>query len=54
MTNKKLIALYEKFLRDCCHCCPDEIGNRPCDNGAMCDRCMTKQAQEIWKMMKEV
>ena len=31
MTNKKLIALYEKFLRDYRHCYPDELGNRPCD-----------------------
>lgn len=31
---------YDKWLAQVCHCYPDEVGNRPCDNGCMCDRCM--------------
>lgn len=26
----------------------DEVGNRPCDNGAVCDRCMTDEACNMW------
>ena len=32
-------------LRQSIGCYEDEFGNRPCDNGAVCDRCMTAQAE---------
>lgn len=51
MTNHQITTLYNQFLRDYCHCHEDEVGNRPCDNGALCDRCMTREAQEIWKKL---
>lgn len=31
---------YNRWLAQVCHCYQDEVGNRPCDNGCMCDRCM--------------
>lgn len=31
---------WEAYLREVCHCYPDAFGNRPCDNGFPCDRCM--------------
>ena len=34
--NKKL---WLETLRDYCHCVPDAVGNMPCDNGMLCDRC---------------
>lgn len=44
---------YDQFLTTICHCSADCYGNRPCDNGAMCDRCMTKEAEEAWEKFKE-
>lgn len=39
--------LYDAFLNEnFCTC--DECGNRPCDNGATCDRCMTDDACDLW------
>ena len=39
--------LYDQFLNEnFCGC--DEVGNRPCDNGAVCDRCMTDGACNMW------
>lgn len=40
----KMISLYSHYLSEICHCYADENGNRPCDNGAICDRC---EQQEI-------
>lgn len=36
---------WEDFLNEYCGCSCDEMGNRPCDNGACCDRCMTDEAK---------
>lgn len=47
--DKKLIKAYDKFLTEYCRCSADAVGNRPCDNGAICSRCMEKDAQEIWR-----
>lgn len=30
---------WERMLEEVYHCYADENGNRPCDNGALCDRC---------------
>lgn len=35
----KMDYLYSRYLSEICHCYADEIGNHPCDNGAICDRC---------------
>lgn len=40
----KMVYLYSRYLSEICHCYADENGNRPCDNGAICDRC---EQQEI-------
>lgn len=53
MTNNEMMNAYNKFLATYCDCYADSEGNRPCDNGALCDRCMTKEAQEIWNKIKE-
>lgn len=45
---------YVQFLAQYCGCHDDDNGNRPCDNGCLCDKCMTKEVQEIWeKVQKE-
>lgn len=43
MTNKKLLNTWDKFLAEELHCYADQNGNRPCDNGVMCDKCMTDE-----------
>lgn len=43
---------YNQFLATYCGCYADEEGNRPCDNGSLCDKCMTKEAQAIWASIK--
>ena len=39
MINKQLLENWDEFLNVECGCYVDEYGNRPCDNGALCDRC---------------
>ena len=39
MTNNEIIDTWDKFLADEPKCYADENDNRPCDNGALCDRC---------------
>ena len=54
MTNNNAINLWDKVLREYCHCYPDIVGNRPCDNGCLCDRCMSKDVKEIYNsLLKE-
>lgn len=55
MSNtKKSNEIWDKVLREYCHCYSDAVGNRPCDNGALCDRCMGKDVQEIYEsLMKQ-
>lgn len=51
-TNMKIVSAYDNFLNQYCGCYTDEEGNRPCDNGCLCDRCMTHEAQELWEKIK--
>lgn len=56
MTNKELFKAWEEYRKEMFHCVPDEEGNYPCDNGAMCDRCCTDEAVcgfTSWKRAKE-
>jgi len=53
VTNKRAIALWDKVLKDYCKCYPDAVGNRPCDNGAICDRCLEKDVQQIYNSLLE-
>lgn len=46
MTNKNLINAWVKFLTEELHCYTDQNGNRPCDNGVVCDRCMTDKIKK--------
>ena len=50
MTNNEIIDSWDKFLADELKCYVDENGNRPCDNGAKCDRCST---EEIYKKFRK-
>lgn len=43
---------WTEFLANYCHCYPNAVGNMPCDNGMYCDRCMTKEAKEMWEKLK--
>ena len=53
MMSFEKARLYSEFLAHYCGCYEDEVGNRPCDNGAVCDRCHTKDAQELWEKIKK-
>lgn len=48
MTEAKWDYLRNQFLAIQYHCYEDENGNRPCDNGAICDACTTQEAQDSW------
>lgn len=49
MTNRQIIELWEKFLEEECQCFADQItGNRPCDNGCFCDKCLTDEIRVKW------
>lgn len=50
----KMISLYSRYLSEICHCYADENGNRPCDNGAICDRCDQQEISfDDWRWDKE-
>lgn len=45
---------YIEFLATYCHCYPDVVGNMPCDNGHLCDLCMTPEMVKLWNTVKEI
>jgi hypothetical protein len=49
MTNKEITKAWNKFLDEECGCYTDEFGNRPCDYGAVCDRCMTVEKMKEFR-----
>lgn len=49
MNSKVAQELWDKVLREYCHCYTDDVGNRPCDNGCLCDRCLADDVQQIYK-----
>ena len=49
MTNKELIKAWEEFLRTEFGCYTDENGNRPCDNGVLCDRCSDEKFYKFFR-----
>lgn len=51
MKNYQAIKIWDKVLKEYCHCYPDEVGNRPCDNGSWCTRCLEKDVQEIYRSL---
>ncbi len=53
MTNAQYIKAYSDFLFTYCECVADCSGNRPCDYGCLCERCMTKEAQEAWERIRQ-
>ena len=48
MQNYQTIKIWDRVLKEYCHCYPDEVGNHPCDNGSWCTRCLEKDVQEIY------
>lgn len=50
MVNNEIIDTWDKFLTDELKCYADENGNRPCDNGVKCDRCLD---EKIYKKFRE-
>lgn len=46
--NSVGIRVWEEVLREYCHCSPDVVGNYPCDNGCVCDRCMAPDVQQVY------
>lgn len=54
MTNKEVFSAYDNYLQKMFHCYADENGNRPCDNGALCERCLYPSVPfEVFMMKKE-
>ena len=49
MTNKQLINTWDEFRNVECRCYADENGNRPCDNGALCDRCSDEKFYKFFR-----
>lgn len=41
-----------KFLRESRICYQDEVGNMPCDNGVLCDKCQSDHIQEQYEQWK--
>jgi hypothetical protein len=56
MQNKDKQAIWDEVLKDCCKCYPDAVGNSPCDNGCLCDKCSADWVQQeyIRRMNEEV
>ena len=40
---------WEETLEKTCKCYPDAVGNRPCDNGCICDKCSAEWVQDVYK-----
>ena len=49
MTNNEILDTWDKFLADELKCYADENGNRPCDNGAKCDRCADEKIHKKFR-----
>ena len=39
---------WEETLAETVGCYADEVGNRPCDNGCMCDKCSADWVHEVY------
>ena len=49
MECTRAMEVWNDVLEKTCGCYADEVGNRPCDNGAYCDKCSADWVQEIYK-----
>lgn len=47
--SKSKQEVWLKVLSEYCGCNPSYGGNMPCDNGVVCDRCMTEEVQKIYR-----
>lgn len=54
MKNKRAMEIWEEILNDVCDCYADDVGNRPCDWGAMCDRCHADWIQALYRKRLEM
>ncbi len=41
-------STWDRFL-DLNYCTKDNVGNRPCDSGKLCDACATPNAWELYQ-----
>lgn len=48
LTEKEKQRLWNEILRNACDCVADRNGNRPCDNGAVCDRCSAPDIKALF------
>ena len=39
---------WDETLAETVCCYADEVGNRPCDNGCMCDKCSADWVHEVY------
>lgn len=53
MYTQILNDMYNEWLAKRHHCYRDEVGNRPCDNGAMCDRCEQPELVAEWRAIRD-
>lgn len=44
---------YNEWLSKRCGCYVDAVGNRPCDNGVPCDKCMQPELSAEWQAIKD-
>ena len=45
--NRKAQSIWNKIL-DGIGCYTDSVGNAPCDNGVMCDKCNQQWVQDVF------
>ena len=44
---------YNEFLDRFYGCYEDKMGNRPCDNSYICDKCMIDEMIKLWKEVRD-
>jgi hypothetical protein len=50
MIMEKTTKVYEKVLEETCNCYAHPLtGNRPCDEGAPCNKCDADWVQEVFR-----
>lgn len=49
LSAKQRQKIYNEVLASTCGCYEDAVGNRPCDNGAVCDKCSMSWVQDAYK-----
>ena len=53
MDSKEKEKIWKDILARVCGCYVDEVGNRPCDWGAPCDKCSDESVIKLYKKLTE-